>query len=175
MPRSDKMLADGIALVKAGKKAEGRSILTAVAQRDPVNEEAWVWLAAAGSTPRETISCLKRALAINPNNQKAAAGIEWATARLQQERTTNAAEPKREDSEPPASTREVVQSALAARSVPVGSAPTVQTRVESPVETTMRNARPRGSLFSSAVIFVLGLTLVLGVVVIAYLLNVWLG
>ena len=81
-------MARGIAAAKAGDKEEARSILTGVLHRDADNEQAWLWLGAVVNSPRETMICLKRVLAINPDNQQAKEGIKWASAKLAQAKRT---------------------------------------------------------------------------------------
>lgn len=48
---------------------------------DPSREEAWLWLAAV-SNPQDSIDHLKKALAINPQSERARKGMHWAITRL---------------------------------------------------------------------------------------------
>lgn len=80
------LLTHGIAAAKAGKRKEARSLLTAALRQDANNERAWLWLGAVVESPRETLICLRRVLALNPDNRQAQEGIKWANARLTQAR-----------------------------------------------------------------------------------------
>lgn len=177
MLESEKMIQEGIALVKAGKKTEGRTLLTAAVQQDPNNEEAWLWLGAAGTSPRETISCLKRALAINPKNQKAAAGIKWAVAQLDQARRADT--PSVDVPAQPPSADRIARSVLSPSPSPdpgpsvAGTPPANSAPVLAGPHAVDRSKR--GGLIPNVIIAIMALTLVLGLVIIAYLLNMWLG
>ena len=48
---------------------------------DPGNESAWLWLANCAATPDESLDCLRKALALNPNSQIARAGLPDAMVR----------------------------------------------------------------------------------------------
>jgi hypothetical protein len=177
MPQPEGQLRDGIAAVKAGKKEEGRQLLTAVVQQNPDNEEAWLWLAAAASSPRDTLSCLNRVLAINPQNAKAAAGVRWATAQLGGERPV--AKPVQTQAASPVQSEVTVQP-TAANVVPV---PEVNTKP--PAETVARDvalsqpdvaASPKNqwSFIPNLVVGILALLLILGLVLVGFLVFRWL-
>lgn len=51
---------------------------------NPDIEESWLWLAAV-SSPRASIAYLQKALAINPNSQRARQGMHWAIQRVRLE------------------------------------------------------------------------------------------
>jgi tetratricopeptide (TPR) repeat protein len=72
----DKLLKQGIAALKAGRKAEARDLLMQVVEQDERNEMAWLWLSGAVETEEERRICLENALAINPNNSGAQRGLE---------------------------------------------------------------------------------------------------
>jgi hypothetical protein len=73
---TDDLLRQGIAALKAGGKAEARSLLRQVVEQDEHNEMAWLWLSGAVDTDEERRTCLENVLAINPNNVAAQRGIE---------------------------------------------------------------------------------------------------
>jgi tetratricopeptide (TPR) repeat protein len=80
------LLTRGIAAAKAGKREEARSLLAGALQRDANNEQALLWLGGVVGNPRETLICLRRVLALNPDNRQAQEGIKWAKAKLAQSR-----------------------------------------------------------------------------------------
>ena len=68
---TDLLLQSGIAAVRSGDKREGARLLAQVVRKEPQSEDAWFWLAAATDQPAEAAACLRRVLAINPNNGRA--------------------------------------------------------------------------------------------------------
>lgn len=76
----------GIAAARAGRKVEARRYLHQSIALDDGVEETWLWLAWVAVTPQESLACLRRALAINPHNRRAQAGLRWAQQRLNQQR-----------------------------------------------------------------------------------------
>ena len=68
---TDLLLQSGIAAVRSGDKREGARLLAQVVRKEPQSEDAWFWLAAATDQPAEAAACLRRVLAINPNNDRA--------------------------------------------------------------------------------------------------------
>jgi hypothetical protein len=72
----DKLLKQGIAALKAGRKEEARDLLTQVVEQDERNEMAWLWLSGAVETEEERRICLENVLAINPNNGVAQRGLD---------------------------------------------------------------------------------------------------
>jgi tetratricopeptide (TPR) repeat protein len=75
----------GIAAARAGRKVEARRYLHQSIALDDGVEETWLWLAWVAVTPQESLACLRRALAINPHNRRAQAGLRWARQRLNQQ------------------------------------------------------------------------------------------
>lgn len=49
---------------------------------DPANEEAWLWAGGAAPTLEKTIECLQQVLRLNPQNERARSGLDWAHNRL---------------------------------------------------------------------------------------------
>jgi twitching motility two-component system response regulator PilG len=74
-------LRAGLTAAKAGHKAEARRLLREVADAEPLNELAWLWLAGVAETPRDALISLQRVLEINPDNPQALQGL--TTTRLQ--------------------------------------------------------------------------------------------
>jgi lipoprotein-anchoring transpeptidase ErfK/SrfK len=80
-----KKLRLGIEAAQTGKKNIARVHLTAVLNLEPENIPAMLWLAYVSPSPQETIHLLERVLALDPDNERARAGIRWARGRLSQE------------------------------------------------------------------------------------------
>jgi lipoprotein-anchoring transpeptidase ErfK/SrfK len=72
----------GIEAARTGKENEARAYLIAVLKQDPNNIPAMLWLAFVLPSPQDTIRLLKRVLALDPQNERAKAGIRWARVRL---------------------------------------------------------------------------------------------
>lgn len=72
----------GIEAARTGRENEARAHLIAVLKQDPNNIPAMLWLAFVLPAPQDTIRLLKRVLALDPNNERAKAGIRWARVRL---------------------------------------------------------------------------------------------
>src|SRR3989442_967339 len=72
---TDRLMRDGQAAAKRGDKAMARALLTQLLERDPHNEQAWMWLSGAVSDPEEQQTCLENALIINPRNAQARKGL----------------------------------------------------------------------------------------------------
>jgi hypothetical protein len=81
------MLQDGIAALKAGRKADAKRILTQIVDTQEDNEQAWLWLSACVDTPEEQQICLENVIAINPNNQKARKGLDAISKQISQKST----------------------------------------------------------------------------------------
>lgn len=65
------ILQDAIMLVQSGQRTEARRLLKQVIEADPDQELAWMWLATVSIDQQERVTCLKRVLALNPNNTTA--------------------------------------------------------------------------------------------------------
>ncbi len=68
-------LRDGIEAARAGERERARVLLLEAAQVEPNNEEVWMWLASVSEYPEELLGFLERALALNPNNERA---FQWS-------------------------------------------------------------------------------------------------
>jgi hypothetical protein len=75
MISSESLLAQGIAAAKAGDKSTARRLLSQVARRNPGSEAAWLWLSSVLDTPQGREHCLRRVLAVNPDNHAAQRGL----------------------------------------------------------------------------------------------------
>ncbi len=73
-------LQAGVAEVRDGDRAKARRYLAKATELDPRQETAWLWRAKAAEAPEEAVACLRRALEINPHNERARAGLEWHQA-----------------------------------------------------------------------------------------------
>ena len=69
-------LRRGVAALKAGRKAEARSVLAQVIEQDESNEMGWLWLSRAAVHDTDRRVCFERVLAINPDNKAARRGLE---------------------------------------------------------------------------------------------------
>ncbi len=74
---ADDLFSQALAAIKANRHDEARNLLIQLVSADPQHEQAWLWLADLVSDQEETISCLERVLALNPNNAIAA---EWLSS-----------------------------------------------------------------------------------------------
>ncbi len=72
----------GIEAAQAGQYNTARKYLQAVVEQEPSRLPALLWLAFIASTPQESIAWLERVLAIDPQNERAKAGLRLAQARL---------------------------------------------------------------------------------------------
>ena len=70
------LLRTGIQTAQSGNKAIARRILEQVVAQDPQNELGWIWLASVVDAPSERRECLQKALAINPNNERAKQALD---------------------------------------------------------------------------------------------------
>ncbi len=72
---SQELVEKGIAALKAGERAEARSLLAEAVQQNPGNERGWLYLAALLPRPQAQ-AALERVLALNPANRQAQRGLE---------------------------------------------------------------------------------------------------
>jgi tetratricopeptide (TPR) repeat protein len=76
--------------LQAGNRSLARRWAEQALRLDPSSVEAWLVLAAIAS-PRASVEYLKRALEIDPHNQRARQGMHWAVQRLREEAPRNLA------------------------------------------------------------------------------------
>jgi len=175
-------LPQGIAALKAGKKSEAEQILKEVVQQNPQNMDAWLWLGASVSTPNETLYCLERVLELEPDNQKAQAGVQWARTRVGQGQA--------EAVNPLSNARQDVQDIDLSESLPVSlsdgasaseigthSQPDQTTEVEvlSPQVAADPVVQSTSHFFPIVLIAALVILLLFGVLLVIALLRAWLG
>ncbi|MEO8286336.1 MAG: hypothetical protein ABI670_07840 [Chloroflexota bacterium] len=76
-----RLLNEGQSAARRGDRAMARTLLTQLVERDPHNEEAWMWLSGVVTDPNEQQICLENALVINPYNAQARRGLEFVVAK----------------------------------------------------------------------------------------------
>ena len=76
-PQITQLLERGITASRAGRKQEARQVLLEVIEFDERNEQAWLWLSGVVDSLEDRHICLENALAINPDNAHAQAGLRW--------------------------------------------------------------------------------------------------
>ena len=78
----DKNLRLGIDAARTGDDKTARTHFIAVLKQDPNNIPAMLWFAFVLPSPEDTIRVLNRVLSLDPDNERAKAGIRWARGRL---------------------------------------------------------------------------------------------
>ena len=73
-------LQSGINAFKSGQKEEARKFFIAAIKENPQNENVWGWMYQVANSDAERVECLKRAIAINPQNVKAKELLDKLTA-----------------------------------------------------------------------------------------------
>jgi hypothetical protein len=99
---AEELLQRAMSAYKAGRKDEARSLFMDIVEQDQHHEEAWLYLSALVDTLEEQQICLENVLTVNPNNEKAKAGLELVKQKrsAQQEESSASATP---DARPPSS------------------------------------------------------------------------
>ncbi len=77
-----KNLQRGIEAARAGHKKEARKYFKVVLNHTPENIPALFWLAYVAPSPQISIRLLERVLNLDPENERARAGILWAEKRI---------------------------------------------------------------------------------------------
>jgi len=72
----EELLRMGITAAKAGDIAKASNLLIQVVQTDPNSELGWLWLGLCRTAPEQREYCLRRVLAINPQNSEARHQLE---------------------------------------------------------------------------------------------------
>jgi hypothetical protein len=67
----EQQLREGIALAKAGKNLEARSVLGQVVKNDPRSVLGWLWLSGVVETKEQQRYCLEKVLQFDPRNEAA--------------------------------------------------------------------------------------------------------
>ncbi|MFQ5814685.1 MAG: L,D-transpeptidase family protein, partial [Anaerolineae bacterium] len=78
----EELLLRGVAAAREERRGEARRCLQQALALDPLNEEAWLWLARIATDPRSALAYFSQVLDINPQNQRARAGFSAARAKL---------------------------------------------------------------------------------------------
>jgi peptide/nickel transport system permease protein len=81
LERARQALQNAKLAFRQGDRGATRRWAQQAAQLNPNLEEAWLWLAVV-SSPQASVEYSKRALAINPQSQRARQGMEWAVQRM---------------------------------------------------------------------------------------------
>jgi lipoprotein-anchoring transpeptidase ErfK/SrfK len=136
---------DGVTAALRKKRSAAEHLLRASLALDPLNAQAWLWLAGVVDKPEETIHYLEQVLALVPNESHALEGIQWARLRQAQETPVSEAPTSFEHVPPHAETTQVRTQEENASASPVWT----------------KSARNRSRIWRLVVIcglFVLGLT-----------------
>jgi hypothetical protein len=83
----------GIEAARTNQFKKARSHLNLVLEQEPDNIPAMFWLAFAAASPQESIDLLERVLSLEPDNERAKAGLRWAQERQQALQAQAAEEP----------------------------------------------------------------------------------
>ncbi len=74
---SNEDLSAGIAAARSGDRIRAHTLLTAAAEKDPADIDAWLWLASISESPEKLLGYLDNVLAVEPENQRA---LQWRNA-----------------------------------------------------------------------------------------------
>jgi len=83
--RPQTLLEEGIALARRGDRAGAREIFRGLIQKNPYDEEAWLWLAWVAESKESALRCLEEAQRLLPESPRVAEGIAWAKEQLANE------------------------------------------------------------------------------------------
>ena len=76
------LLQQAVDAIRRGDKVTGQRLLAQVLRADPRGETAWLWMSQIVETDAQRLDCMRRILAINPNNATARRGVELLEARM---------------------------------------------------------------------------------------------
>jgi hypothetical protein len=74
-PTVDQLLDESISAYKQKDHDTAAKLLAQAIKMEANNERAWLWLSGVVATDAERLFCIKRILAINPNNEVAQYGL----------------------------------------------------------------------------------------------------
>lgn len=66
------------AVAESGHKGKAYLLARRATELDPRNDDAWMWRGGLSGDPQELAICLKKALALNPENKRAQTGLQWS-------------------------------------------------------------------------------------------------
>lgn len=73
---SEQQLAEAVRLSRQGQDAEARRLLVQILERQPSNEQAWLWLGRILPDIAQRRYCLERVLKLNPESSQAHEALE---------------------------------------------------------------------------------------------------
>lgn len=80
--RPQGLLEEGIALVRSGDRAGAREVFRALIQKNPYDEDAWLWLAWAAESKESALRCLEEARRLLPESTRVTEAMAWAREQL---------------------------------------------------------------------------------------------
>lgn len=95
----NEQLHAGIEAAQAGQPNVARGHLKAVLVQEPQNIPALLWLAFIAPTPEESIELLEQVLSLDPTNEPAKSGLQWAKTRLETQTPSTTQEDEASDQE----------------------------------------------------------------------------
>lgn len=102
---AERLFQRGVAAARGGQRRVAAGLLIRAVQLDPRHEAAWLWLSGVLDDPHDVAFCLRAALRINPNNQRALSALRWLEERkLQTPPATEVSVVRSIDLDPPPST-----------------------------------------------------------------------
>jgi len=108
LPKRSTMLDEAIELAKRGERQAAQEQLRGLVQREPDNEEAWLWLAWVVKDPEESRRILREAQTLLPDSERIAHALAWA----KQQDSPSASESPQSDSTPQPRSRKTTSSGI---------------------------------------------------------------
>ena len=81
MMTQQNLFQQAVQCARAGRRAEAYHLMRQVLLEDPQFVPGWLWMSGLVDDPRQQRECLERALALDPNNAHAKAGLEMLRLR----------------------------------------------------------------------------------------------
>jgi len=69
------LLYSAVAALRSGDRQTAHTLLQQVLDKDPKNEQAWLWMSGTVDSPVEQRECLEVVLVLNPGNEAAQRGL----------------------------------------------------------------------------------------------------
>ncbi len=91
--RPQTLLEEGIALARSGDRAGAREVFRGLIQKNPYDEDAWLWLAWVAESKESALRCLEEAQRLLPESPRVAEAIAWAKEQLAAEAPPPAPKP----------------------------------------------------------------------------------